>query len=341
MNTTDWKFDVSSFMVLVGENEEYRYRAMRRSVLECFAAAPIAGIQSYLHSTASLAEGTGLTYFSPSGMKSAPIRNMRLEHSINQKSLLRDGNCYIYEIPSEPLPRSYLPRLGTVLWVVFTWMALAGIFVGLILNQGLTWVGYANVFGFVGFSIFARLLDRYCMEDVEDETAVPDREDAVFILGRRNSCFVLKGTRQSVAERTGYGVRQKEGTLAKLAEYIMRVSSLVVILFIFLTIPNGTTWDQVAFIGINIVGQLNVMIGQNLRAHDYFSKLKLVRQEKTKKRTHVYGFLLREFKDGKWVEESGLLPQTDAWERFRNQVNDFEPGQKDDWELYKECISKA
>jgi len=54
--TTSWKFDVSSFMVLLGESEEFNYRLMRRSLPECMSAAPVAGIQSYLHSPFTLVE---------------------------------------------------------------------------------------------------------------------------------------------------------------------------------------------------------------------------------------------------------------------------------------------
>ncbi|EWC47460.1 hypothetical protein DRE_00428 [Drechslerella stenobrocha 248] len=338
----DWAFDVSSFMVLVGESEEYRYRAMRRSITECFAAAPIAGIQSYLHSTASLAEATGRSYFSPVGMNSAPLRNMQLEHAINLKSLLADGSCAIYEIPQSRKPaqeRFQLPSLAILSWVLFTWIALAGILAGLVLSSGLTWIGYANVFGFVGWSILARLIDRFCMEKVVNNTSDPDRDDAVFILGRRNSCLILKGKRRDLVEWTGHGIRQKPGRLAKAAEYFMRTTSLIVILFIFLTIPNGTTWDQVAFIGVNITGQLNVLLGQRLTANHYFSKLTLVKSVSVPTRTHVYGVLLREFGDGKWVDDAGILPRTDVWDEWRSLVTTHDYRGMDSKKLYEECLA--
>ncbi|KAK6531828.1 hypothetical protein TWF694_002993 [Orbilia ellipsospora] len=343
MNASGWQFDVSSFMVLVGEGEEYNYRLMRRSVLECFAAAPIAGIQSYIHSTSSLAEATGLTYFSPSGMKSAPLRNMRLMRSIHQKSLLRDGNCNVYEIPVEPVPqrRINFSRLGMATWVLFTWSCLIGVFLAISRTEKLTWIGYTNVFGFVGCSIFLRLLDRYCMVVVEQETTDPDSDDAIFILGRRNSCFVLRGRRQDLAERTGYGLKQREGILAKAAEWAMRLSTLIFILFIFITIPNGTTSDQVAFIIVNIIGQVNVVLLQYLKSASYFSKLKLRKELKMETRTHVNGFLIREFGEGRWIDASGLLPQTPAWDAFRKTVAQYDPKDKDDREIYKECLLKA
>ncbi|KAJ6261546.1 hypothetical protein Dda_4216 [Drechslerella dactyloides] len=343
IDTTNWAFDVSSFMVLVGESEEYRYRAMRRSLMECFAAAPIAGIQSYLHSTASLTEATGSTYFSPVGMNSAPLRNMQLEHAIHVKSLLKDGTCGVYQIPPSRRDRNCgIPPLGILLWTLFTWVALAGIFVGLILNPGLTWIGYTNVFGFVGWSILARLIDRFCMDKVVNQyTSEPDRDDAVFILGRRNSCLVLKGKREDLVEWTGCGIKQRNGTLAKVAEYVMRATSLVVILFVFLTIPNGTTWDQVAFIGVNIIGQLNVLVGQILTANNYFSRLNLVKSISVPTRTHVYGVLLREFGNGQWVDEAGILPRTGVWDSWRSLVTTHDYRGMDAKKLYEECLSGA
>ncbi|KAK6354593.1 hypothetical protein TWF696_003735 [Orbilia brochopaga] len=343
IDTTDWAFDVSSFMVLVGESEEYRYRAMRRSLMECFAAAPIAGVQSYLHSTSSLTEATGSSYFSPVGMNTAPLRNMQLEHAIRTKSLLKDGNCGVYEIPNSRWDdrRCRFPPLGIFLWTLFTWVALAGIFVGLILNPGLTWIGFTNVFGFVGWSVLARLIDRYCMEKVVHDPSEPDRDDAVFILGRRNSCFILKGKRKDLVEWTGCGVKQKNGRLAKAAEYIMRVTSLVVILFVFLTIPNGTTWDQVAFIGVNIIGQLNVLVGQILTANNYFSRLKLLKSITVPTRTHVYGVLLREFGNGQWVDEAGILPRTEIWNTWRSLVTTHDYRGMDAKKLYEECLTGA
>ncbi|KAF3919026.1 hypothetical protein ABW21_db0200833 [Orbilia brochopaga] len=343
VDTTNWAFDVSSFMVLVGESEEFRYRAMRRSVMECFAAAPIAGVQSYLHSTASLTEATGSSYFSPVGMNSAPLRNMQLEHAIRTKALLKDGNCGVYEIPQTKWNdrKCRLPPPGIILWTLFTWIALAGIFVGLILNPGLTWIGYTNVFGFVGWSIIARLIDRYRMEKVVNHTSEPERDDAIFILGRRNSCFILKGKRKDLVEWTGCGIIQRDGVLAQAAEYIMRITSLIMILFVFLTIPNGTTWDQVAFIGVNIIGQLNVLVGQILTANDYFSRLNLVNSITVPTRTHVYGVLLREFGNGQWVDEASILPRTEIWDRWRSLVATHDYRGMDSKELYEQCLSVA
>ncbi|KAF3932943.1 hypothetical protein ABW20_dc0101871 [Dactylellina cionopaga] len=340
MSNNDWKFDVSSLMVLVGESEEYRYRAMRRSLAECLVAAPIAGVQSYLHSTISLTEATGQSYYNPTGMNSAPLRNMQLEYSIYLKSLLADGCCSVYEIPQKccPAPVLKLPPYGILFWTIFTWTALAGIFLGLIFNSGLSWIGYTNVFGFVGWSIVARLLDRYGMEPVVNRASEPEREDAIFILGRRNSCLILKGKRRDIAQWTGCGIKQKTGQAAKAAEYFMRASALLVLLFIFITIPNGTTWDQVAFIGVNIIGQLNVVVGQRLTANRYFSKLNLIRTVSVPTRTHVYGVLIREFGSGRWVDEAGILPRTDIWDTWRSLVATHDYRGMDAKKLYDECL---
>ena len=86
-----WAFDVSALMVLIGEQEELRYRLAGRSLAECFVAAPVAGIQSYLRSYEILLDQSPTKYFSPYGCNSAPLRNMKLDNAIRQKGLLKDG----------------------------------------------------------------------------------------------------------------------------------------------------------------------------------------------------------------------------------------------------------
>jgi hypothetical protein len=81
-STNVWSFDLSSFMVLVGEDEESNYRLMRRSIYELLSAAPVAGLQSYLRSYSTITDKVGPTYISQLGGKSAPLRNMRLANTI-------------------------------------------------------------------------------------------------------------------------------------------------------------------------------------------------------------------------------------------------------------------
>lgn len=315
ISTTSWAFDVSSFMVLVGESEEFRYRSMRRSMVECLTAAPVVGLQSYLHSTDDLLEATGRSYFSPFGSKHAPLRNMRLVHSIYHKKLLHDGQCRVYRVPPRQTYREWSKLI--LFWTMGTWLTYCGILAGLILHPGLSWIGIGNATIFVGWSIIVRLLERHCTELASLHTSKPDEKDAIFILGRRNSCFVLEGHRGDIAKWTGRGILQKEGRYVEFLIYLMRLGSLAVIIFVFITIPNGTTWDQVAFIAVNIIGQLNVLVGQNLAASHCFSELELKNTYPAPTRTHVYAFLLRKFGDGEWVDEATLLPRTAEWRRWR------------------------
>lgn len=321
-------------MVLVGESQEFKYRSMRRSMVECLTAAPVVGLQSYLFSTHELEKATGDTYFSPFGMKNAPLRNMRLAHSLHHKRLLHDGQCRVYRVPPRQTRREWSKEI--VFWTMGTWLAYCGILAGLILHPGLSWIGIGNATIFVAWSIIVRLLERHCTEPASLHISRPDEEDAIFILGRRNSCFILEGHREDVAKWTGRGIRQKEGRDVEFLVYLMRLGSLVVILFVFITIPNGTTWDQVAFIAINIIGQLNVLIGQNLAAKHCFSELELKDTYFVPSRTHVYAFLLRRFGNGKWVDVASLLPQTTAWRKWRKLCGSYSTW--DPKKLYEYCL---
>lgn len=93
-----WSFDIGSFMILVGEQQEFDYRLMHRCILECLNAAPVAGLQSYLRSFATLRDAQGPNYISPYGCKTAPLRNARLAQTLNSKHLLEDGRCTVYKV---------------------------------------------------------------------------------------------------------------------------------------------------------------------------------------------------------------------------------------------------
>lgn len=122
-----WSFDVSSFMILLGEAEEVNFRHMRRSIIECVCAALVAGLQSYLKSPESIFDVTGMTYFSPYGCKSAPLRNMQLNHCLQSQRLLRDGQYSVYAIRNST-PKWYSHRnmdipsicLATYSWIIFS-----------------------------------------------------------------------------------------------------------------------------------------------------------------------------------------------------------------------------
>ena len=104
----------------------------------------------------------------------------------------------------------------------------------------------------------------------------------------------------------------------------MQIGSLLILLLIFTTIPNGTTVDQLVFILINVLGQINVLVGQRLNAQCLLSRLQRVECISTESRTAVFAYLLRRYSayggDTSWAEAVKLLPKTDIWHRWRDRV---------------------
>jgi hypothetical protein len=100
---------------------------------------------------------------------------------------------------------------------------------------------------------------------------------------------------------TGQGLEQKEGELVERICMGMRIGSFALLLYLLVVIPNGTTLDQVVFIMLNTMGQVNDMLGQNFNAKACFRQLELVEERVMPTRTHVYAYLLRRFGNGSWV----------------------------------------
>lgn len=155
----------------------------------------------------------------------------------------------------------------------------------------------------------------------------PDSPDAVFIMGRNNSAFVLKGSRKDVKEWTSQGLMYREapcGVPASVWQGFTRMTSLMVLLFIFSAIPNGSTVDQVAFIILNAVAQLNVLVGQRLNSWWVMARLKKEEDLRLETRTHVYAKLIRGFRDAEsekqWVDASGILPKTEVWKEWKERI---------------------
>ncbi|KAI4926518.1 hypothetical protein J4E85_006812 [Alternaria conjuncta] len=154
-----------------------------------------------------------------------------------------------------------------------------------------------------------------------------DAPDAVFIMGRNNSAFVLKGSRKDVKDWTSCGLMYREapcGVPSSVWQGFTRMASLMVLLFIFSAVPNGSTLDQVAFIILNAVAQLNVLVGQRLNSRWVMARLKKEEDSKVETRTHVYAKLIRAFGEAEsekqWVDASGILPRTDVWMEWKERV---------------------
>ncbi|KAF2281165.1 uncharacterized protein EI97DRAFT_463542 [Westerdykella ornata] len=326
-----WAFDVTSLMVLIGEDEERKYRLSQRSLLEALAAAPVIGLQNYIRSYEFLLDGSSREYFTPYGCKTAPLRNPRLDAVISLQGLLDDGKYGVYRIrhSSETSARRR-GQLAMILWVSTTWICSGLIFAFLGLIQSATWIGLVNCAALLLWSMILRTVEHYQIKpsNVSRETITgPNEPDAVFILGRRNSAFVLEGTRQQVKFWTARGLRYGDnGTAARIYQNTTRAITFFLLTFIFVTIPNGSTMDQTAFVLLNILGQINVLVGRLLNSWICLAGLERQAEntDSVPSRTHIWASLLRKF-DGvnkvsrDWAQGLGL-PDTDEWREWRQRI---------------------
>jgi hypothetical protein len=348
-----WSFDVSSLMILVGEDEEMNYRLSQRSLLECAAAAPVIGLQTYIRSYTLLHEINGSeTYFSPYGCKAAPLRNPRLKNAIEVHKLLEDGRYSAYKIPTSSNRRhrdGHLTACHIVMWLwfLFTWIFFGSILALLLLKES-TWIGFANSSILSGWSIIVRLIEYHRVRPAPGSaTTRPDDPDAIFILGRSRSGFVLEGSRQDVKDWTSRGLSYHASSIipALACQGFTRIVSSLILALIFTTIPNGSTMDQTAFILLNVIGQVNVLVGRYLNGWACLECLETLPEssENVPSRTHIWGLLLRRFKhvgrgDNAWVEAAALLPKTNAWEEWQQCVVECED--RDAKSLYNECLER-
>ncbi|KAF2475606.1 uncharacterized protein BDR25DRAFT_350975 [Lindgomyces ingoldianus] len=347
-----WAFDVSSLMVLIGEDEERTYRLSRRSLSQCLVAVPVVGLQNYVRSYDLLLEPTSFTYFSPYGVKSAPLRNAQLSNAIKNGRLLEDQRYTVFSIPPNSESKEGRGKtnkkweLVLHLWAATTWALFGGLLVGTVLIPGMTWISIATCTVYTGWSIVLRLTEYFNVRPAPVPRNVvtnPDLPEAVFIMGRNNSALVLEGNRKDVKDWTSRGLvysDQPLGIPSWMWQAFTRLGSLLVLLFIFSAIPNGSTVDQVGFILLNSLAQANVLVGQWLNGEYSLSKLQKVEDTRLQTRTHIYANLIRRFKDAEqrfsWIDVSGLLPKTSAWEKWSVEVVCEE--NKDPKTLYKEIV---
>lgn len=350
-----WSFDVASLMVLVNESEEEKYRLSQRSFLECVAMAPVVGLQNYLRSYDFLLDAAKTNYFSPYGVKAAPLRYMRLSNAINQVRKLEDSRYSVYRIPDSQFRRTAGVGPGTrryhalvTIWVALTWIVFGGLVIFTIMVPETTWIGISNCVAFTGWSIVLRLIEAFNIQPAkinDSKITLPDHPDAVYIMGRNNSAFVLEGTRRHIKYWTVRGLVYRKSTLgipAVMWQTFTRAGSLLMLLFVFSSIPNGSTMDQVAFIAVNLLAQVNALVGQHLNGLRCLSELELAATETPTTRTEVYGLLVRRFKaldlKNEWVEASGLLPQTKAWKEWKTEV--LKDDGRDSNEIYRQIAER-
>jgi len=343
-----WAFDVSALMVLIGEPEELRYRLAGRSLLECLVAAPAAGLQSYLKSYEVLLDHSHATYFSPYGCKTAPLRNMKLDNAIRHEGLLEDRNFNIYRISSSKTPGSRGKQTWTwilALWTAFTWLVFLAILLSCSIFSRATWIGFSSCVTFTGWSLVLRLVEYHMVHKPLAKVSLingPNREDAVVLLGRGNSALILRGGREDIKNWTSGGLIYKDrafGLPKSFWQSTTRVMTLLVLIFIFTTIPNGSPMDQLMFVVLNVVGQANVVLGHWLNSKFCLSSFYKVKEESAavETRTEVYARILRQFKEvgnNDWIDKVALLPNTPIWREWAKKV--VEKRDKDPKSLYDE-----
>jgi hypothetical protein len=320
----NWSFDVSSLMVLISEELELQYRLSQRSFAQCIAAAPVVGLQSYARSYDLLFEPGTLMYAKPYGLAIAPLRNVQLENAIKHHKLLQDSEFNVYTIKSD---RSALQiyNFKIYLWSFVTWLIYGGILALAIFAPYSTWIGVSNILILTSWSILIRLVEYvHIVPSTAKQTNREDDIDAIYILGRDNSAFVLKGSRADIKAWVSRGLEYRS-VIPDSAPWIKgftRITSLLVLLFIFSTIPNGHTMDQLAFMTLNIMAQANVLVGKRLNSERCMSQLERdnISSCKVRTRTHVYGMLIKEFKDVQgniWIDTLDLLPKTKKWAEWK------------------------
>ena len=336
----NWNFDVSSLSVLIGEQLELQYRLSRRSLWQCISAAPVVGLQNYIRSYDLLLEPGSLTYSNPYGCAKAPLRNVQLENAIKLNNLLEDTNFNVYTIPPQKPPCNRYNIILNV-WSAVTWLIYGGILAFAILAPHTTWIGIANVTILTGWSIIVRVIEYFnVVPSKAKKVNKPGDPDAIYILGRDNSGFVLKGSREDIKRWVTRGLIYKSyksripGT-TQLFQGFTRFTSLLVLLFVFSTLPNGHTMDQLAFIILNAMAQVNVLLGQWLNSVSCMSELHFEETSSCKvvTRTDVYGRLIKEFKDvndGEWITALDLLPKTRKWSDWKTKfLDDVDQDPKD------------
>lgn len=196
-----------------------------------------------------------------------------------------------------------------------------------------TWIGLSNCVSYVVWSIGLRIFDRYNIQPMKLKPTRLDDPDAAIFLGRRHSGFVLEGSRKDIFPWTETGLDVRECSLSHWAAMTARLGSGLLLVWIFVTIPNGTMLDQVVFILVCMLAQFNVIVGQRINATLCLSAFEKVLEEKTVTRTHVYASLIKRYKNGVWVDATQLLPQTELWARWRAEIMQFDGDPKNLYNL--------
>ncbi|KAI1111775.1 hypothetical protein F5Y14DRAFT_300490 [Nemania sp. NC0429] len=330
-----WNLDVSAFLVLLSKNQEVAFRRANKRLSDVLSLAPVSGLQGYLQSYMSVVDVQDREYISPYGRKRAPLRDMRLAQMIARTGVLDDGHVTTYQIDNDAQPSAQSRRMVVRCWLVTitSWILFSALILIAFQASSITWVGKSNLLALGIWSVFLRVLDAVSLTPSESKPLFPDRPDAVIFLGRRNSAFILEGTREDVLQWTGLGLRYRTAWGLKYLHIISRIGTLLLLAFMFLTIPSGSSDDRALFFSYNVLGQLNTWLGLHMHTRRTFLELEPLSKIPVATRTHVYAVLLRRFQEEKgWTEYVNILPRTPVWNEWRRQVVEVDEDAKVLWE---------
>ncbi|KAI0376985.1 hypothetical protein F5Y04DRAFT_292316 [Hypomontagnella monticulosa] len=337
-----WNFDISSLIIYLGGSSDTTLRQARKRLPDVLSLAPVSGLQNYVYDYSTLFNAQDREYISPYGRKKAPLRNIRAAEMISRCGLLEKNTFTICDAANPPPQRraeaSRLPWLLTV----FSWLTFALLATVSICSWDSTWVGTSNLFALAIWSFYLRAVDALMYAAEKTRPSFPDKFDAAIFLGPQNSAFVIEGCRRDVVQWTsaGLGYRRMTGTEDTFVSnlgIIARAGTMLLLTFIFLTIPSGSIEDKAVFFIYNILGQLNTKI--SLRLHAQRTLLDLQDFEKITVPTPKYLFaeLLRRYHEDNWYDVVGLLPKGKVWDewKFRVVEEDTDPE-----ELWKKCAKE-
>jgi hypothetical protein len=243
--------------------------------------------------------------------------------------LLEDGNFTHLKIESRHCAATRLvPQrqvILTWLWVGFTWLCFAALILFCVYAPHTTWVSQATCTIFTGWSVILRLAEHVAFVPASHTDIFhPDKTDAVFILGRDRAGILLEGRREDIKHWTssGFVYRGMGGLSRGIWQGLTRVGTALVLLLIFAAVPNGSTTDQLAFITLNLLGQINTLVQLRLNAMRCIASWSVETRAQPPDRTSVYAHLIRHFADldQAWIAKSGILPAAPAWDKWKIDI---------------------
>ena len=175
----------------------------------------------------------------------------------------------------------------TMFLAVSTWLTYGALLTLATITPTVTWIGVINLLGLVAWSLVLRMIDRAIFVPDDHVPSHADRPDAAVFMGRRHSALILEGSRADIARWTGSGLCLRTSSWAHWLHTLSRVGTLAFLIWVFCSVPNGSTDDQLLFFGCNVLGWMNTYIGQRLHVKHTYQKLELMEHSMQKLPTHL------------------------------------------------------